>query len=94
MPYIKQEDRNKWIINDADEIDQVAGKICTVGELNYCFTKLIIGYLKNVGLNYTNLNGAIGALSCCASEVKRRLMSKYETKKIAENGDVFPEEML
>lgn len=82
MPYIKKETR--LALSSDKRIPD------TPGELNYCFTKLCIDYLAIRNESYQTYNDIIGALECCKQEVYRRLISKYEDKKINENSDVFP----
>lgn len=62
----------------------------TVGELNYCFTKLALAYVEQMGDNYGAINAVIGALECSKLEFYRRLAAPYEDRKIIENGDVYP----
>jgi hypothetical protein len=81
MPYIKQEDRAL--------LATPAQQATVPGELNYLFTGLIKRYIKRKGESYQTYNDVIGALECCKLEVYRRLVSRYEEYKIAENGDVF-----
>lgn len=59
------------------------------GELNFLFTHHINEFLKSQGLNYSNINEAIGALECAKLELYRRIAAPYEDTKIAENGDVY-----
>lgn len=61
------------------------------GELNYCFTELIIRFLALEGVNYQKINDVIGALEGAKLEFYRRVAVKYEDRKIIENGDVYPE---
>jgi hypothetical protein len=96
MPYIKQEDRKKFLYTPAklgpnSEVDLLAkaAENCdTPGDLNYAFTVLCHGYLRKQGLNYQHLNDCIGALEGCKQEIYRRVAAPYEDLKIAENGDV------
>lgn len=86
MPYIKQEDREKFegihhaIVNETE--------INSPGELNYLFTLLANQYLEDNGKNYQNINDVVGALEGCKMEFYRRVAAPYEDKKIEENGDV------
>jgi hypothetical protein len=80
MPYITTENRS----------DLHNGKSpSTPGELNYCFTLIALEYIKTVGERYQTYNDIVGALECCKLELQRRLIGKYEDKKITENGDVY-----
>lgn len=78
MPYIKQEDRTKLMIEAP----------MTAGELNYLITKMCHQYINSKGENYQNYNDIIGALEGAKLEIYRRKISRYEDKKIEENGDV------
>jgi hypothetical protein len=85
MPYIKQEDRARLntltnLISDT--------QILTAGELNYLITYLTHTYINQGKLSYQVLNDAVGALEGAKLELYRRLVSPYEDRKIAENGDV------
>lgn len=84
MPYIKQEDRQKF---DA-AIDLVEPK--TAGELNYCVTRLVLGFLKRDKISYFTLNQVVGVLECAKQELYRRLVAPYEDVSATKNGDVYP----
>lgn len=105
MPYIKEELRDGIFEHcpaqdareDAYGIDPPEPEfsavwghnINTVGALNFAITQLIRTYLDRVDHNYTNYNAVVGVLECAKLELYRRLISKYEDEKIAENGDVY-----
>lgn len=77
MPYIPQEQRTQ----EAPE---------TAGQLNYQITGLVDRFITdNEGVNYTNLNTAIGVLECAKLELYRRLAGPYEDQKLQENGEVY-----
>jgi len=82
MPYVKKTDRPRLDGGGAPE---------TAGELNYLVTRLVDGYLARKGVSYGNLNEAIGVLECAKLELYRRIVARYEDRKIAdpENGDVY-----
>jgi hypothetical protein len=83
MPYIKIEDREKL-----QEIDSIFPD--TVGELNYCITKLCLNYLNKLAMTkYETLNGIIGALECAKQEFYRKIISEYENLKCQQNGEVY-----
>ena len=96
MPYIKQEDRKKFLYtpeklgpnSQVDLFARIAEKCDTPGDLNYAFTVLCHGYLRKQGLNYQHINDVIGALEGCKQELYRRIAAPYEDDKIAQNGDV------
>ena len=59
------------------------------GELNYCFTRAIIHYMKSRGVSYQTMNDVVGALENAKNEFQRRIVHPYEDSKIAKNGDVY-----
>ena len=64
------------------------------GELNWALTEVIIGYLTKHGLRYRTCNDIVGALDNAKDEFQRLVQHPYEDKKIAENGNAYPEEFL
>lgn len=76
MPYIKQEDRDKYPPKNA-------------GHLNYIFTVIIKRYLKTQGISYQTMNDIVGALDNAKDEFRRRIQHPYEDEKIQLNGDVY-----
>ena len=82
MPYIKND--RKMEFEGTGSVPQNAG------ELNYCFTKVIISYVENHELSYQTINDIIGAIDSAKMEFYRRTVVPYENKKILENGDVYP----
>ena len=95
MPYIKNEDRQKFI-KDSNSgfiklLDEVGNSCSNAGDLNYCFTVIAQNYLKQKGLNYQHINDIVGALEGSKMEMYRRIAAPYEDTKIAQNGDVVVE---
>lgn len=90
MPYISQAARDK-LESWPDEPTHTPD---SAGELNYMFTKLAADYIMANGLNYQRLNDVVGALDGAKAEFQRRVVAPYEDKKIRENGDVYPPELL
>jgi hypothetical protein len=89
MPYIKKEKRDAiWPCNIPGDNAIDVEEINCAGDLNYAFTVLIHNYFCRKGLNYQNINDAIGALEGAKLELYRRTAAPYEDMKIAENGDV------
>lgn len=85
MPYIKQEDRNKFKATwDAVCVNPPS----TPGELNYILTLIALEYLAIKGEKYQYYNDIIGALEGCKLEFYRRCVSIYEDEAIKKNGDV------
>jgi hypothetical protein len=89
MPYIKPSDKARLDAGLCSYNEEKRAQ--TAGELNYLFTTLAIEYLNTKGLNYQNINDVVGALDGAKVEFQRRVVAGYEDKKIAENGDVYPE---
>ena len=87
MPYLDVERRNS-LFSDSRSTPQVGG------DLNFLVADLVNDFLTEHGLNYANLNTAIGALECCKLEIYRRIVVPYEDTKIFWNGDVFSKENL
>jgi len=87
MPYIKQEEREKWkdiikkVVETLKELDQKDVE----GNLNYLITKIM---KETYEPKYFNYNRAIGLLECIKQEFYRRQVAPYEDTKIKENGDV------
>ena len=87
MPYIENRGEFDSRICDADP--QTMGRLCrNPGELNFLITSIVHGYIIGMGLNYGNINEAIGALECAKLEVYRQVVAKYEDKKKRENGAI------
>ena len=91
MPYIKQENREKFIVPDGHQTDSLKfiGSNCqSSGELNYVFSKIALEYLKHKGVNYQAFNDIIGALEGAKLELYRIHCAPYEDVKIYENGHI------
>lgn len=86
MPYIKQLDRVA--------LDAKGDSPKNAGELNYAFTKIVIKYLEQNGLNYQHINDVIGALEGAKFEAYRRIAAGYEDKKVQENGEIYPKTLI
>jgi hypothetical protein len=84
MPYIDQKIR--------DVLDESVKNPESPGELNYMFTRIMIQYIKDYGLNYQHINDVLGALDGAAKEFYRRVAVPYEDGKIKSAGDVYPNE--
>lgn len=84
MPYIKQQDREKFRLA-LEEIPSPAN----AGELNYLITMICHKYLtENAPINYQLFNDIMGALEGAKMELYRRKATPYEDIKIYQNGDV------
>ena len=82
MPYVKQErrsDLNKVVVAMSE------ASVKADGDLNY----ILYRFCKyHVTPSYNNYKNFLGELNEAAEEIRRRLLSSYEMKKIEENGDV------
>ncbi len=93
MPYIKQENRDRILVDVDSEfyseklIDY--GDIHSAGELQYAMAVMFKSYIKRKGLNYQNCNDIMGALAGAQMEFYRRVVSVYEDGAIERNGDVY-----
>ena len=90
MPYIKQEQRQKFDIGPEGAtmglyLDDIKGP----GQLNYALTFICNEYMKQGHKSYQEINDIVGALECCKMEFYRRIAVPYEEIKMKENGDVF-----
>ena len=91
MPYITQEARK--VLNEHFQIQKLLDAIANynpsdliTGNLNYIITSIIHSWIKRNGLQYENINAAIGVLDCAKMELYRMIAAPYENKKKAENG--------
>ena len=92
MPYIKQEKRDCLdnAIMDLHsalvklEVDDESNNMD--GNLNYTITLLL---RKCYGESYSEINSAMGMLSCVAQEHYRTVAGPYEDQKKFDNGDVL-----
>ena len=80
MPYI--ENREPF----EKDIASLTKKIKTSGELNYVFTKLLLGQKPKC---YEDYNRLIGVIESCKLEFYRRKVVNYELEKCELNGDVY-----
>lgn len=95
MPYIKQEERQRYD-NTIDDIvylllDKFPGdnhKHFQVGDLNYIISS-IIWKLFDSNPSYTRGNELVGVIECVKQEFIRRRLNTYEDSKIKENGDII-----
>lgn len=82
MPYIISA-RRKLLLSKKDQAE-------APGDLNYLITKQVLKYIQHKGQCYTTFNDVLGVLEAIKLEMYRRLVARYEDKKIIENGDVYP----
>ena len=88
MPYIKAEDRAKFLLHADHGAEGIKLVAENAGELQYCIAVLIKAFLKP-GYRYKDLNDVMGALAGAQMEFYRVVVVPYEQKKIAENGGVY-----
>jgi hypothetical protein len=89
MPYIKHEDKKRFItILDTLQQTVNSGGISN-GDLNYLMTCLAKMYLSKHGESYNTLSDVVKAFECAKLEFYRRKVAPYEDRKIKENGDVW-----
>lgn len=86
MPYLKQHEKDLLVHIEAQI---VMTDIDTPAKLNYLTTLLVRQAMKDKLINYTLLNGIVGALECSKEEFKQRILNPYERKKRKENGDCY-----
>jgi hypothetical protein len=82
MPYVTQ-DKRPTLDTLVDIMDSMGIK--ADGDLNYVLFKYCKNHIKP---GYNNYKNFLGELNECSQEIRRRLLAKYEDKKIEENGDV------
>ncbi len=97
MPYIEPKqrpacDRVATLISQI-EIENAPNRkdkseVMTVGELNYLITRMVHIWCAHHGISYANLSAARAVLQDAHDEFYRVIMSRYEDKKIEENGPV------
>jgi hypothetical protein len=95
MPYITQDKRDVLdpAINQLHkalvdlELDHDTNN--TQGNMNYAVTRLLM--MVYGGVNYQNINDAVGVLDCCKMEFYRKIAAPYEDQKCFENGSVDAE---
>lgn len=85
MPYIADKKVRK-------RIDQLLENNMDIlqpnGNMNYMIAKMFKLYTRNGLMSYNRAKEFLGELECAKLEIVRRWLSKYEDKKIKENGDV------
>ena len=87
MPYIAQIGRKSCEAELSALAKRLNGMDGGPGLLNYAITSLILRTQALKG--YKDMNAVMGVLACCQMELYRRVIGPYETKKAAENGEVY-----
>lgn len=59
------------------------------GELAYVLMMVAVKYGRQLGDNFDGHNRVLGVLENVKHEYQRRILDKYEDKKIEENGDIL-----
>ncbi len=100
MPYINNDMKQTSCVSEPDStleesVNAVINHIRSHtssdrdGMCNYAISRIVAGSLKpSTGWKYKNLNRAYGTFLSAASEFYRRVVSKYEDRCIARNGDI------
>ena len=96
MPYIKPVYKGVYEQGIQSLRQAFAGVGASGGELNYVLTSVALAWLTyhQPPYNYELRSATFKELQCAANEFYRRVLANYEDKKIEENGDVFPREVL
>ena len=85
MPYINQDSRQVY----DSCADALAERVTGIGDLNYVLTTLVLKWAERQDMSYGLLNAIIGVFECAKLEMYRRILTPYEERKRAENGDVY-----
>ena len=86
MPYIPKERRRLYDDNIEGLIKTLNGSGKKAGDICFVITRVIDGTL---GKDFTEMALAIGILGATKEEYYRRVVVKYESRKCAENGEVY-----
>jgi len=89
MPYIKQNDRNKYDYAISNITAQLKDSTNLSGDLNYIISMILKEQIQHRGMSYTTASTLVSALECSKLEFVRRVLDPYEDMKIRENGDVY-----
>lgn len=92
MPYLKENFRallEKQGLTDLIHYFVTLKDEDAVGALNYIIFKLVGQRIALQGEKYHRYNGLLGAIGEAQCEIRRRLLTPYEDKKIKEEGDVI-----
>jgi len=94
MPYIKPKKRSNYdpllqqlwdsLIANNGSLDEMRG------DINYCFTKILVTILAYWHVGYSMLSSVHSIPVDVANEFKDEFMRPYEVKKKEENGQVIP----
>jgi hypothetical protein len=86
MPYIKQEDRQKYlsVLKAIEYLPAIENK----GDLEFLVFTLQAKFMKTREPRYGTLHEAVYAVTHSAHEFERRFLDKREDKARQENGDI------
>ena len=84
MPYIKEEDREKF----DDCVTILSAIINAKGDLNYVICEIVGRLILKTKISYTQISEWIDGVHGAERELTRRLLNPYEDIKILENTDV------
>lgn len=86
MPYIKQEDRDKYknIILMLEHLPEISTK----GDLEYLIFSFMKKYMNTRESRYSTLHDCTYAAQHCADEFRRRFLDKREDEAKRQNGDI------
>lgn len=86
MPYISQDDRDKYL-----EIDKAISRIkeiSTKGDLEYLVFRLMIKFMGTREKRYSTLHDCVYAIQHCSDEFRRRFLDERENDARITNGDI------
>ena len=83
MPFITPESRIKY-----QRTLESIGFIKTKGELEYCIFKLMVMYMQDKKICYSNLHDAVYAAIHCGDEFRRLYLDKREDEARETNGGI------
>ena len=66
----------------------------SAGQLTYDLQQCLCRYLQDKGLSYQILCECLGSLEGAKLDLIARVVKPYEAKKLQENGDVWPRQLL
>jgi len=85
MPYIRTEDRQRFMFLESELENVTKYDKLTAGEMQYIIALMI---KHSQPENYQDMNDIMGALAGAQMEFYRRSVAPYEDKKIEVNGDI------
>jgi hypothetical protein len=86
MPYIKKEDREKYL--SVLKAVEYLPEITTKGDLEFLVFTLMQKYMKTREKRYSTLHEVVYSVQHCADEHRRRYLDKREDLARQQNGDI------